>query len=256
MTVSKFCRQAMTALAIVAFAPLGLAVLDMTPSAYAKGNGGKGGGGGSGDHGNSGGHGNGHGNGKGNGKGQGKADADQVSAGKSTAATGQTKKLTVLEDGTVAVVEGTPTSVLEDPSLHPSALGKLNGVLNASNTALEHASANSPKGIAASALRDALAANSDSDPTNDVTPQEMGAILDSITNKEVTAAQVQAVADKLAEIDPSLSSYDLDVEQDPAVEAENQAVADAAADEANELKGIEPEPDDDIDNNGVPDALE
>lgn len=243
MTVSKFCRQAITALAIVAFAPLGLAVLDMTPSAYAKG-GGKGGGGGhgggGGDHGNGGGHGNGNGNGSGNGNGNGSgkpADADQASASKS--AKGLSKK-----------------SVIEDPSLHPSALGKLNGVLNASLNAYANASPNSPIGTAATALRDALAANEDLDPTNDMSPEEMGAIMDSITNKEVTAAQVQAVADRLAEINPELSRYDLDAEQDPAVEAENQAMADAIADEANELKGIEPEPDNDLDNNGVPDDLE
>jgi len=90
----------------------------------------------------------------------------------------------------------------------------VNGVLHASPTAIAHASANSPIGTARAfgdALADFLDSAETEDPTgedttadegdeaaqDDVTVDELGEMMARMTNKPVTAEQVQAVAEKV-----------------------------------------------------------
>ena len=222
MTIRAMLRQTVVAIAITAIAPVGLAVLDLAPHAMA---GGKGNG-----------KGNEHSDAKGaNGNKGGHGKSDHQSANTSELNKGQAKKAEMM------AAKATRLSVEEDPSMAPDALGKLNGVLNASTNALMNASPNSPVGMAGTTLKEALLAaetlNNDADPANDVTPEQLAAeladIFDGMTNKPLTDAQALAVFDRVADLDPALSRYDLDTPQDPAVAAENEALAQETAEQTN-----------------------
>jgi hypothetical protein len=116
----------------------------------------------------------------------------------------------------------------DDPSLSHKGLGKLNGFFHASPQALANASPNSPLGRLAQAFRDALSAyagNTTGDPTAPSTA-DLGAILARATNKPVTPAQVQAIAARLAAVNPdnaALSGF-----ADTADPSALQGIADAA----------------------------
>src|SRR4029453_15991004 len=181
-------RTLVTSFMIAAVAPIALAALDLEQAAFAKnGNGG----------GNGGGHGGGNGGGHGGGNSHGKS-----SEAKADAKAAKADAKAVNDEET------------EGEGLAPNELGKLNGVLHASPNAIAHASANSPIGTARE-FGEALAGFLDSaeEPTEGEAPAEgeegtteedtaptihaLGEMRARMTNKPVTADQVQAVADKL-----------------------------------------------------------
>ena len=100
----------------------------------------------------------------------------------------------------------------DSDGLAPNELGKLNGVLHASPNAIAHASANSPIGTARE-FGEALAGFLDSAETEDapegegdevaddepdaVTVDDLAKMMAHMTNKPVTADQVQAVAERV-----------------------------------------------------------
>jgi len=230
--IHRLGRVVLTALCI----GTGAAALSAVPfaaGALAKNSdhGGQGGdhGGGHGDHGGSGaGNGNSGGNSGGNASGhsadQGEKNGQQKNGSSDDAGPGSTADT---DDG--------------DPSLSAHGLGKLNGFFHASDSALEHASPNSPLGKISQTFAGALSAfaaanasgNSgdgtagESSPTPPApTVEDLGAILAGATNKPVTAAQVQAIADRLAEMHPEDAGLaDFAANED---EAQAQGIADAA----------------------------
>lgn len=170
-------RTLLTSFLIAAVAPVGMAVLDLETPAFANNAGGNGGGHGGGnghggDHGNSGNHG------------------DRAKSNDTTDDTDVTEDTTDEDDG-----------------LAPNQLGKLNGVLHASPNAIAHASLNSPIGTARAfgeALGGFLGQTATADATTgedtttpQVTIEDLGAMMAKMTNKPVTAEQVEAVANKL-----------------------------------------------------------
>jgi hypothetical protein len=231
-------RTLLASFLIAAVAPVGLAALDLEQPAFAgNGNGGGNGGGHGGGNGggNGGGHGGDHGN-SGNAGGHAKsADAD----------TGSHKN-----------VDGDS----ESDGLAPNELGKLNGVMHASPTAIAHASTNSPIGTARAfgeALGDFLDSAETEDPSadegdeaaeddaDDVSVDELGEMMARMTNKPVTAEQVQAVAEKVG-IESEDEASDDEASDDQASEDPSegesapkldQETAQAIADKANEIHG-------------------
>ena len=192
------------------------------------GNGNGNGNGNGGPKGNAGGHGaNGNssnGNGAGQGNGQMNGQGPSANAGPGNSSKSSVKHGAVDDGGTT------------DPSLSPAGLGKLNGFFHASPTALAHTSAKSPLGQISQAFRDAAsafaAAQTTTDPNGGTTTptgptaDDLGAILAGATNKPVTAAQVQAIAGRLAQLnpdDPGLAAFAA-----PGNEANYQDIADAA----------------------------
>jgi hypothetical protein len=144
--------------------------------------------------------------------------------------------------------------------LAPSALGKLNGVLHASPNAIAHANINSPIGTA-KAFGEALAGllggedttneeeatEEDSEP---VTVDQLGEMMANMTNKPVTAAQVEAVAAKVGietEEDADEATGDETATDDTAADEPSdedqapkldEATAEAIANKANEIHGF------------------
>ncbi len=214
-------RPFILATLIGSLAPLPLAMLELEQAAYAKGNGG--GNGGAHGGGNGGGHGNGGSHGNGNAGGGNGAGAQASNADATTAPTD------------VKAHKPTKTELADDPSLSPDALGKLNGVLHASPQAIANASPNSPLGMArelAEALGgflDPEAAPGEDPEADPITVADLGALMAGMTNKPVTAAQVEAVVDRLAEDDP----------ENPALHDLDPALAQEIADEANKIKGYD-----------------
>ncbi|HET6159489.1 MAG TPA: hypothetical protein VFE34_14180 [Dongiaceae bacterium] len=153
----------------------------------------------------------------------------------------------------------------------PNELGKLNGVLHASSNAIAHANANSPIGTArefgealAGFLGDQTTEETTTEDTTEpapepVTVQQLGAMMANMTNKPVTAEQVQAVADKLGI--ESEESEDATAEDQAAEEPSDtdeapkldEATAQAIADEANRIHGST-EGDDTADDGDTADA--
>jgi hypothetical protein len=196
-------RTLLTSFLIAVVAPVGMAILDLDPPAFAKNGGGNGGGHGGG---NGGGHGNSNSGNHGNANGHAKtSDSDTAADGDSdTASVADTKS------------HKSKAGLTGEDSLSPSALGKLNGVLHASPTAIAHASINSPIGTARAfgeALAGFLGAATTDDTTDETTDDttgdetttdetqpgidQLGAMMANMTNKPVTAEQVEAVAAKL-----------------------------------------------------------
>jgi hypothetical protein len=246
-------RTLVASLMIAAVTPIGLAALDLEQAAFAKNGNGGGNGGGHGG-GNGGGKGGGNGGGNGHGKsseahGNAKAEAKATKAAKAEAA----------EDGQSDDGEG----------LAPNQLGKLNGVLHASPNAIAHASANSPIGTAR-AFGEALAGFLDSaeetpaegeapaegeDTAEDEAPtiDDLAEMMAHMTNKPVTADQVQAVAEKVgiettdeAPTDQDTTDEDQTADEttdDPTADdkpaALDQATAQEIADKTNEIHGFD-----------------
>ncbi|HEY3147668.1 MAG TPA: hypothetical protein VGJ75_15025 [Dongiaceae bacterium] len=246
-------RTFLTSFMIAAVAPVGMAVLDLETPAFAKNNGGNGGGNGNGhggDHGNSS-HGNSgnHGNTK---------SAD-----------------TTADSDTDSVADADDTT---DDGLAPNKLGKLNGVLHASPNAIAHASVNSPIGTARAfgaalggflgqTTTDDTTTGEDAtadDQTDPVTVDDLGAMMAKMTNKPVTADQVEAVANKLGiETEEDTTGDDTtgdDTTQDAAADDQtgdegaapklDGATAQAIADKANEIHGFTDDTADDGDTAG------
>lgn len=237
-------RTLLTSLMIAAVAPIGMAVLDLEQAAFAKNGNGGGNGGGKGG-GNGGGHGG--GNGKSN-EAHGNAKADAKAETKADAAEAK------------AAEEG------EGEGLAPNELGKLNGVLHASPNAIAHASTSSPIGTAR-AFGEALAGFLDSaeEPEDGEAPadgeettaedeaaptiDDLAEMMAHMTNKPVTADQVQAVAEKVgiettdeAPTDEDTTDEDQTAEDptaDDAPKALDQATAQEIADKANEIHGYD-----------------
>lgn len=229
-------RYLLASLMIAAVTPVGMAVLDLEQPAFAKnGNGGGNGGG----HG--GGHGGDHGNGGGNGHANGHAKLGNPAD---------------IDDEGALTDEVVDVELEEEDSLKPKALGKLNGVLNASPNAIAHASENSPIGMARE-FGEALAGFFDSlvpgeEPEGEgegeaeadddsVEVDDLGALMAGMTNKPVTAEQVQAVVDRLAADDP----------ENEALQDLDPALAQDIADEANELNGFDTAEDESEDGEGT-----
>ena len=181
--MSPTIRNLLTSLLIAAVAPMAMAALDLEQAAYA-------------GNGNGGGKGGGNGGGNGGGKGGGHGNKGDTAKAEAKAAKTKTDEES---DG-----EG----------LKPNELGKLNGVLHASPNAIAHANENSPIGTAR-AFGEALAGFlglGDEETTDEGTTEgegdavaddettdidQLGEMMAKMTNKPVTADQVQAVADKL-----------------------------------------------------------
>jgi len=246
--MSPSIRTLLASFLIAAVAPVGLAALDLEQPAFAgNGNGNGGGNGGGHGGGNGGGHGGGHG-------------GDHGNSGNAKSADADTRSHKSIDDS-------------ESDGLSPNELGKLNGIIHASPNAIAHASANSPKGIARE-FGEALAGFLDSaetpaDPaageetpgeeTQGVTVDQLGEMMARMTNKPVTAEQVQAVAEKVAGIEPEdeaagdeaagdeatgdEATGDDQASEDPSEGGEapklDQETAQAIADKANEIHGFD-----------------
>jgi hypothetical protein len=194
-TFSLNCR----AVALAAVLGLGAGALVLTPAgnpAFAKNDG---------DHGHSGEHGNGKGGSGSHGSNSGASDNGHGNSGPDGGSS---------DSGGLGNGKGQQKQASDDDgSLSPSGLGKLNGFFHASPSALANASPNSPLGEISHAFRDALSAyaangaspaNPDGTTTIDgPTTDDLGAILAGATNRPVTAAQVRAIAGRLAEMNPT-----------------------------------------------------
>lgn len=239
MPTTLICRFLSTVVLGIGLAALPLAIspdgLGDQP-AFAKNGGGKGGGNGGGNggghgggkgggknNGNGGGHGSGNGGGSGNGadKGGGHAAAtDRANGVASRADDGVRGKGKALGNGWGhAKKEDARHDVMEAAAEapHPSALGRLNGFMNASPEALANAAPNSAIGVVAQGYREALAAYADSinaapdgavvvDPALDAAARSLALA----ANKELTPDVVAAVNAHLAETyanDPALAGF-------------------------------------------------
>jgi hypothetical protein len=221
----RFGRVALTAL-VIGLGGAAVATLPLGNLAFAgNGNGNGGGNGGGHDHGHDGGHGGGgKGGGQGNsGGGQGSNHDGPGSSAKAGKGGGVDIDTSGDDDTTVATTDDSTTttstttsddSTADDGSLAPGKLGKLNGFFHASPNGLANASPKSSIGRISHTFKDALsdfaeASETLSDPNDpDATPPsgpsvgQLGAILAGATNKQVTATQVKAIIDRLAEQNP------------------------------------------------------
>jgi hypothetical protein len=233
--IQSLGRVALTALCI-GTAATALSALPLGAAAFAKNSdhGGQGGNRGAGHNDHSG-SGAGNGNGNGNGPGVDRGSDQQHDADNSGTS----------DDAGNSPDAGTGTDTGDDPSLSAHGLGKLNGFFHASGPALANASPNSAIGKISQTFGGALSdfaaaktaensgdqgATGDQIGTNPTPPaptvEQLGAILAGATNKPVTAAQVQAIADRLAELHPEDTALgDFAANAD---EAESQDIADAA----------------------------
>ncbi len=115
-----------------------------------------------------------------------------------------------------------------DP-LQPSNLGRLNGFLHASSSALLHASPNSAVGILSKTYRDALL-DFDASAGTTTTLSDLAEILAEAANKPLSPAQITAIDDKLAQANPDKFAGFTDL-----TDAEKQQLAD----EANDIQAAE-----------------
>ena len=200
----RFGRVALTAL-VIGLGGAALATFPLDNLAFAgNGNGGGKGGGNGGGHGHDGGHGGGKGGGQGNsgggqGNGEGRSNdgpGNSANAGKADPDAAQSS------DDDAA----TDDSTTDDGSMAPSKLGKLNGFFHASPNGLANASPNSSIGRISHTFKEALSdfaaasqtpADPNATPPSGPSVDDLGAILAGATNKQVTAAQVQAIVDRL-----------------------------------------------------------
>jgi hypothetical protein len=243
--MSPTIRTLLTSFLIAAVAPVGLAALEQ-PAFANNGNGHGGGNGGGHGGGNGGGHGGDHGN---------SATHDKASGhAKTTTDADATSDTDTDEDS-------------DTDGLAPNELGKLNGVLHASPNAIAHANANSPIGTArefGEALGGFLGdqqteegttegttteGTTTEDTTEPVTIDQLGEMMANMTNKPVTAEQVEAVAGKLG-IETAPDDEDATPDDPAATETSDEpsdtdeapkldeATAQAIADKANEIHGF------------------
>lgn len=239
-------RVALTAL-VIGFGVAAVSALPLADVAFAEkgGNGGGNGGGGGHGGGNGGGHGGGNGGGQGHGGGNGGGNGNGHGNAGDNAKAGKSDDSSVDDDSTASSDDATT----DDGSMQASKLGKLNGFFHASPNGLANASPNSAIGRISQTFRDALSdfaeANQDETDTDtetdaEATPptgpsvEDLGAILAGATNKPVTATQVQAIIDRLAEQNP-----DDDALNDLADNPDDETAQDIA-DAANAVKSGEP----------------
>ena len=243
----RFGRVALTAL-VIGLGGAALATFPLDNLAFAgNGNGGGKGGGNGGGHGHDGGHGGGKGGGQGNsgggqGNGEGRSNdgpGNSANAGKADPDAAQSS------DDDAA----TDDSTTDDGSMAPSKLGKLNGFFHASPNGLANASPNSSIGRISHTFKEALSdfaaasqtpADPNATPPSGPSVDDLGAILAGATNKQVTAAQVQAIVDRLAEQNPddgSLSDFAGSLDDQTA-----QDIADAANAAKSDNGGAVPAP--------------
>lgn len=243
----RFGRVALTAL-VIGLGGAALATFPLDNLAFAgNGNGGGKGGGNGGGHGHDGGHGGGNGGGQGNsgggqGNGEGRSNdgpGNSANAGKADPDAAQSS------DDDAA----TDDSTTDDGSMAPSKLGKLNGFFHASPNGLANASPNSSIGRISHTFKEALSdfaaasqtpADPNATPPSGPSVDDLGAILAGATNKQVTAAQVQAIVDRLAEQNPddgSLSDFAGSLDDQTA-----QDIADAANAAKSDNGGAVPAP--------------
>jgi hypothetical protein len=184
-------------------------------------------------NGNSGGHGNGHGGGNGNAGGHDQAGGKSRGADKSAAAKSKQQK------AKTAVATPQKKKKPSDRTLTASSLGKLNGFLHASTTALKHTSPNSAIGRLSKTYADQLASylsGSMTDPTtgqlgiSEITLDQMAETLAGATNKPLTADALNAIHARLAEINPDLAPI-----TDPANPA-NQNLVNSLVEKVNVIK--------------------
>jgi hypothetical protein len=239
----RLTRAALAALCIGATA-MAVGAVPFGSVALAKNSGDHGGGRGadhSGDHG--GGNGGG-GNGNANGHSADQGSGQERGAGGSAGAGGADAGSDSSDDG-----DGSTAAGDGDQSLSAHGLGKLNGFFHASPTALANAAPNSSIGRLSHAFADALSAyaahqQTETDGTgtgsDGPTADDLGAILADATNKPVTAAQVHAIAQRLASLDPEDTALgDFAANADA---ADDQKIADAAnAARAHDAEGDAPE---------------
>jgi hypothetical protein len=244
-------QVALTAL-LIGFGGAALVAMPLGNTALAEKGGNGGGHGGGGDHG--GGHGGGNGGGQGHGGGNGGGNGGQGNSDKAG-------KGASVDGGDDTSDDGTDDS---DDSLSAHGLGKLNGFFHASPNGLANASPNSSIGRISHTFKDALsafaAAGDSTDTTDgttdgDATPpagptvDDLGAILAGATNKPVTAAQVDAIIDRLAEQNPD------DAGLNDLADAEDDGTAQDIADAANAAKSGETSTDDGTDDDGTGDTM-
>jgi len=210
-------RMAFLALGIVSFSAVGAFLL--MPQAYAGNGGGHGGGNGGGHGGGNGGHGGGQGGAHGNAGGGASGTHGQGTGGaQSTKAKGPASGSNVSRKGSVS----------------PSALGKLNGFMHASPSALAHAAPTSAIGKVAVAYRDVLAGYV----SGQATLADVAAALAAASNKPLSAEIVGAINERVAQTNPENTALGglANPTADPAVAAQNEALAGAIADMANEMQ--------------------
>jgi hypothetical protein len=224
----RFGQVALTAL-LIGIGGAAIATMPLGNMAFADKGGNGGGHGHGGDHGGDHGGGNGGGQGHGGGQGGSGGPGNSDKAGKGST------------DDTADTADDSSS---DDDSLTAHGLGKLNGFFHASPNALANASPNSSIGRISHTFKDALsdfaAANESTDDTTGTTDttadgttpptgpsvNDLGAILAGATNKTVTASQVKAIIDRLAEQNPDDTS--LGGLADSVDDATCQDIADAA----------------------------
>jgi hypothetical protein len=253
--MSPTIRNLLASLLIAAVAPMGLAVLDLEQPAYAKDGGGKGGGNGGGNGGGKGGGNGGNGGGNGGGNAGGQGDHGNKAGGNAKGHSKAAKAGT--EDG-------------EEQGMKPNELGKLNGVLHASDTAVQNASPSSPLGMArqfGEALAGFLGVDDEGttegegdEVADETTIDNLGGMMAGMTNKTVTGDQVQAVADKVGVPTTDAAPADDTTgdtadEAGPALDQETaDAIAAAANNSTNGTIGDDTDGDDDTSGDDTADA--
>ncbi len=128
---------------------------------------------------------------------------------------------------------GEQNAALSDIQLKKSDLGRLNGFLNASSSALLHASPNSAVGILSKTYAEALLDFVDSGGTK-TTLSDLAEILAEAANKQpLSPDQITAINDKLIEANPDFEGFtDL-------TDEEKQQLADEANDIQEANQGLE-----------------
>jgi hypothetical protein len=132
-----------------------------------------------------------------------------------------------------------PSGIAKTDPMHPSKLGRLNAFFNASPTALAATSPNSAIGTVSKTYRDILSAYMAGE--DDVDLDDLATALATAANKTLTPEQVDAINERLAAenpTDPNLADF-ANPTGDPAIDAENDALAAELATRANELQAEE-----------------
>jgi len=176
--------------------------------------------------------GNGNGNGRGNGGGGSNASAD---SGNTPSGNAFGKSKATAATGEAQVDAPTAASASQKGPLHPSNLGRLNGFMHASPSALANASPNSAIGIVAQEYRAALeaylgGASGETPPADETVDPALAAaaeVLARAANKPLSPEIVAAINGKLAAADPT--NTELAALADPTSTENLEVAADIAA---------------------------
>jgi hypothetical protein len=233
---SKFLAVATGALALL-IAPISIDELSPILGAHSafadKGGGGHSGAGGADGNGggNAGGNGGGNGGSNAGGNGKGNALGRDMAASRTDGASPGIGNAFGYGNGASGIAKTDP--------MHPSKLGRLNAFFNASSTALAATSPNSAIGTVSKTYRDMLSAYMAGE--DDVDLDDLATALATAANKTLTPEQVDAINERLATenpTDPNLADF-ANPTGDPAIDAENDALAAELATRANELQAEE-----------------